>query len=187
MQKIAAWLYQKTTLSVVIAASIIFIFFMVAVLPPMANRLSEIAGVSVSPDTSFIYNATDLYTMAEDYGDQGRSYYIYSRFTFDLVWPLAYLFFLTAVISYLFKTNRWRSKLPLVNLLPLLAFLFDLLENSGASLVMFRYPLQTKIIAELVPLFTFTKWVFVGLSFIAIVVGLVLLFARKNPSDSVSP
>jgi len=187
VQKIAELLYQKTTLTVVVAASAIFIFFMVAVLPPMANRLIEITGVSVSPDTSFIYNATDLYAMAEAYGDQGRAYYIYSRFTFDLAWPIAYLFFLTSGISYLFKINGWVSRLRLINLLPLLAFLFDLFENTGASLVMFRYPVPTRVIAGLVPLFTFTKWIFVGLSFTALVAGLILLLAKKRPSDPVFP
>jgi len=58
----------------------------------MAGGLAELTGTDVSPDTSVFYSAGELYGMAESYGEEGRAYYIYSRFTFDLIWPAAYLF-----------------------------------------------------------------------------------------------
>jgi len=177
-KQLSSWCYRAVNCPVLVAAVIIFVFFLVVVLPGMAGGLSELAGTDVSPDTSFIYSAEELYGMAEMYGEEGRSYYIYSRFTFDLIWPAAYLFFLAASVSYLFRylhpNNHWR----LVNLLPFAGAVFDILENSAASLVMYRYPLPTAVIAQLAPIFTFIKWFFIVLSFLALVAGFVLSLLR---------
>lgn len=178
--KLSSWCYRVVALPVVIAAVVVFAFFIMVVLPQMAGQLSASSGVDISPDTSFIYTARDLYAMAEAYGLEGRAYYIYSRFTFDLIWPAAYLFFLAATITYLFRFLPGKSPWRLVNLLPFAGTLFDLFENSAASLVMFRYPVETAVLAHLAPLFTFLKWLFIALSFVVLVAGLVFKVARKQ-------
>ncbi len=178
--RLSSWFYQVVTRPVLIAAIVIFIFFMAVVLPHMAGQLTALTGVESSPDTSFIYSADDLYAMAEAYGADGRAYYILSRFTFDLIWPAAYLFFLAATITALFRFLPESSPWRLVNLLPFAAVLLDLLENSAASLVMFRYPEPTALIAQMAPLFTFLKWLFVAFSFIALVLGLILKTVRSR-------
>lgn len=116
--------------------------------------------------------------MAEGYGAEGRSYYIKSRYTFDLAWPVVYLFFLvssiTAVFRYFLPDSSWR----LVNVLPFVGVIFDFLENTTASIVMYRYPLPSPVIAELAPIFTFLKWSFIGASIIALFVGLSIQSLR---------
>ena len=178
--KLSSWCYQAVTLPVIIAAVVIFALFIIVVLPQMAGQLAAISGVDISPDTSFIYTARDLYSMAEAYGPAGRDYYIYSRFTFDLIWPAAYLFFLAATISYLFRFLPEKSFWRLLNLLPFAGAFLDLLENSAASLVMFRYPAETAVVVHLAPLFTFLKWLFVALSIAALVTGIVLKIIRAR-------
>ena len=151
----------------VLLALLVFIVFMVFVLPAQSAQAAETSGGAGSADTSFFYTAADLYHMAEAYGVQGRQAYIRARFTFDLVWPIAYAFFLTTAISWLFskalpEASRWH----LLNIAPVLGMLFDYLENIGASLVMARYPLQTAVIDLLTPVFSLLKWLFVSGSFI---------------------
>lgn len=174
MYKLSSWFYRVSGTPILLVAILIFIFFMVVFLPNMAGQLGDITGVDVSPDTSFIYSSTDLYEMAEAYGEEGRAYYIYSRFTFDVAWPLAYMLFLVVTTSYLYRDHLTGSSWKLVNLLPLAGGLFDFLENSAASLVMYRYPLETPVVATLAPGFTFIKWVAIFLSFAALVIGLLL-------------
>lgn len=166
--------YRVVTTPLVLVAVAVFALFMVMVLPNMAGRLTDLTGVSVSPDTSLIYSSKDLYAMSEAYGSVGRAYYIYSRFTFDLAWPAVYLLFLASLITRLFRFLSPNDLRRLVNLLPFIAVIFDLLENSAASLVMFRYPLASPLAAFLAPVFTFFKWVFIGLSFIVLLIGLFL-------------
>ncbi len=118
--------------------------------------------------------------MAEDYGAEGRAAYIYARFTFDLIFPLAYLFFLTTSISWLLsrgltETPRWR----LLNLFPLAGAVFDYLENISTSLVLGRYPAQTPVIDVMAPVFTLVKWFFVNGSFVLLILGLLLFLWKR--------
>ncbi len=82
-----------------------------------------------TPDLSFMYSVNDLYEMAESYGEQGRSDYVRARFTFDLVWPIVYTFFLVTSISWLFgkATPAEKSIWQRANLVPLLAMVLDYL------------------------------------------------------------
>ena len=179
MKKLSNWLYSICSTKLVIISIIIFIIFMVGVLPIVSNYTAKITGGSESPDTSIIYKADDLYKMAHDYGVMGRKAYIVLRFTFDLLWPLAYLFFMVAVIS---KLLSWavaeNSKLRYLNLLPFLGALFDYLENIGASIVVGRYPLKTAVIAELTPIMTLLKWIFISGGFI-VLIALLLYHGYK--------
>ncbi|PPA69281.1 hypothetical protein [Jeotgalibacillus proteolyticus] len=159
---------------------LIFAAFIGFILPAEAERSSEQTGSSRSPDSSFIYSANDLYSMAEEYGEDGRQSYIKARFSFDLVWPLAYTFFLTAALSFFYRPfGKWQ----LFNLLPIFGTLFDFLENISASLVMFRFPGRTPVVAELAPIFTLVKWVSIYASFGIILIGIVLwviyIFRKK--------
>jgi len=171
---LSAWCYRAVTLPVLLFALIIFMFFMVIVLPSMSGQLSGLTGAAVSPDTSFIYSAGDLYNMAEAYGETGRSYYIYQRFTFDLAWPAVYLLFYVAVLTALFRVLPGGHLLRLANLFPFGGALFDLLENISAALVMYRYPRVSPVAANLAPLFTVTKWVLIAASSLAVLVGIFI-------------
>jgi hypothetical protein len=173
-KRFSAWCYRAVTIPLLLIAVAVFALFMVIVLPNMAGRLTDLTGVNLSPDTSFLYSAKDLYAMAEAYGSAGRAYYIFSRFTFDLAWPAVYLLFLATLITRFFRFLDPGDPRRLVNLLPFIAVFFDLLENSTASLVMFRYPLASPVAVILAPAFTFLKWIFIGLSFAALAIGLFI-------------
>ncbi|QKS71243.1 hypothetical protein FLK61_31525 [Paenalkalicoccus suaedae] len=151
-------------------ALIIFASFIAFVLPNEAMESSAVTGSDRSPDGSYLYSSQDLYEMAAKYGEEGRAYYIRARFTFDLVWPVAYWFFLTTALALSFKRVAMPSRLVL---LPTFAALFDLAENMAASLVMYRYPATTPFIDSLAPLFTFLKWNAIYASFALIPVGII--------------
>jgi hypothetical protein len=159
-------------------ATATFVVFLTIILPDEASRNAAYFGDAPTPDGSFIYSASDLYDMASAYGEDGRRYYIRSRFTFDVVWPLAYGWFLWAGIAY-FGRAVGRSRIRYTVLLPILAVLLDFAENTSASIVMACYPDQVPVLAHLVPAFTFAKWVAIGLSFTAFgVLALVWLGKR---------
>jgi hypothetical protein len=171
---LSSWLYWVTSGWVAVLAVVIFAVFSATVLP--AQSASEPADQDVpAPDLSIYYTADELYRMAESYGQAGRQEYVRARFTFDLVWPVVYTLFLTALISWiggrvLPEESRWR----LVNLLPLTGMAFDYLENIATSLVMLRYPAETPVVPFLAGVFTSLKWLFIGAAFIVLVVLLIL-------------
>jgi hypothetical protein len=181
MQRISQYFYSKSSFWVFLITLALFVMFMLVVLPAESDRSAQVTGSVKSPDTSFYYTKTELYQMAEAYGQEGRLYYLDSRISFDIVWPLVYTFFLINSISWILnKTILEESKLRLLNLAPMAGILLDFLENISNMVVMFRYPLRTDILASLAGIFTSLKWVFVGGSFLILVFGVVLWVGVKT-------
>jgi hypothetical protein len=180
MVGLSRWLERISKGWVAILAVVIFFVFTPLVLPQQAARFEAVAGDGPSPDQSFIYTPSDLYGMAEAYGPEGRAAYVRARWTFDVIWPLVYTFFLATAISWLGKRAFPEgSRARLLNLVPVLGLLFDYLENLCASIVMARYPAQTPVIDLLTTIFTPIKWVFVVGSFVALAVVAVAAIARR--------
>lgn len=183
LNKVSNWFYQRVNWKWVAAAVVVFACFIVLILPWQAAKSEEATGGGQSPDSSFLYTADDLYQMAEQYGEAGRSAYIYARFTFDLIWPLAYLLLLVVLLSVLYRVLPVKSRWRWVNLIPVLGWAMDMLENIGASLIMYRYPERTTVLAELTPVFTLLKWCLIYASFAALVPGVlitVLCYIRRR-------
>jgi hypothetical protein len=175
MNKLSSTLHQYSTGWVTLAAVLLFLVFAATVLPGQARIAAETSGGASSPDTSLTYSVEELYTMAQAYGPDGRQAYIRARWTFDLVFPLVYTALLVTTLSRLSRRHfppdsRWQW----ANLVPVMAMIFDYLENSATSLVMARYPATTAVIDYLAPAFTLVKWALVYASF-----GLLLVWVLK--------
>jgi len=172
--RISSFVHRISTGPATLAGLLLFLYFLIGVLPAQSTRMGDASGAIGSPDTSFLYSTEDLYRMAETYGEAGRSAYVRARFTFDLIWPLVYLFFLATSTSWslaraLPEGHRWRT----LNLFPFPGWLLDMLENLGSSIVMINYPSRTPVIDSLTPVFTTLKWLFVSGSFLILVAAFV--------------
>ena len=177
--RLSDWLYKVSSAWVTLIAVAVFFLFSALVLPGQSSSASIDPAIG-SPDLSIYYSAGDLLQMAEAFGEQGREEYIRARFTFDLVWPLVYTFFLVTTISWVYSrlgaaTKNWR----IINLLPVFGILGDYLENIATSMVMWRYPLNMPLVAWLAGIFTALKWLLIGGSFISLVLGLILLLWQE--------
>lgn len=180
LRRLSDSFYKKSTLAVLAVAVLLFGFFIGVVLPQEAQRAQEQTGGSRSPDTSFWYSAQDLAVMAESYGPEGRAYYVRSRFSFDLVWPAVYGLFLTASLSFLYRRLNLPVPWRFVNLLPLVAVMLDLAENTAASLFMYFYPRLLPGAAAVAPWFTAGKWIVIGASFLFLFGGIASFFVRRR-------
>ena len=189
--KTSDWLFKVSSGWLALVGVLIFLLFTALVLPAQSSSDDAFNADVGSPDLSFYYSADDLYQMAEAYGEAGRTEYIRVRFTFDLLWPLVYTFFLTTSISWVYgRAFPGEHKVRRVNIIPLLGMLFDYLENITTSTVIWRYPSQTPVLASLAGVFTMIKWVLVGGSFLILLVGIVIgigkwLKNRKSSRQSV--
>jgi hypothetical protein len=170
--RFSGWLYRISNGWVTLAGVVLFLLFTALVLPAQTAREDSQIGEIGSPDLSFYYSADDLYRLAEAYEAGGRTEYIQVRFTFDLVWPLVYTFFLATAISWVFaRTFSEGSKWQLANLVPVMGMLFDYLENISTSLVMWRYPAKAPVVDWLAGVFTGLKWILISASFILLLIG----------------
>lgn len=173
-KRLSDWIHSVSNGWVALSTMLIFLLFTLLVLPEQAARAEASTGGAGSPDMSFYYTAHDLYELAEVYGEGGRRAYVRARFTFDLVWPLVYTIFLSAGISWVNRRafgleSLWQR----ANLVPVLAALFDYLENVSTSLVMIRYPSSTALVDVLATVFTMVKWILVTGSFAILLAGTV--------------
>lgn len=174
---------NKINLIWVILATIVFALFIGFVLPRASEYSNEMIGDYDSPDSSFTYSSQDLYNMAKDYGESGRKEYIKLRWTFDVVWPIAYTLFLAAWILKLTEYTPVNKFSKYIVTLPIVAMGFDYLENIGATIVMWRYPLTSGVIASLTPIMTTIKWIILSGSFIVLILLInLIIFTRLRDS-----
>jgi len=164
---------------ITLAAVIIFLIFSVTVLPDQSAKAAAYSAEIGSPDLSLFYTPEDLYHMAEQFGESGRQAYVRARFTFDLAFPIVYGAFLLSCVGWaLGKLTLENSNWRLLVLIPLFAVLFDLFENTAASIVISQYPQPSPLAAVLAPFFTLLKWFFVGSGFL-LAATLPLLYGIK--------
>ena len=182
MEKIVKKLSHPLLAVLGVAVITIFLLF---ILPDESKKAAEYTPEGKSFDTSLFYRADSVYDKIASYSDDGRAAYIHARWTFDLVFPLAYGFFcLTAAAFGLVRLVRPDSNLILVLLFPLLAVLFDLGENIFVTVLMVNYPRELIFIPAAASACTFMKWIFVTISMLQAVLlpaaaGLKFLFPQR--------
>ncbi len=128
------------------------------------------------PDTNLTYSSQYLLEIANNYGTDGRLAYIISAFTFDVAWPIAYGGFLLLTLSWI--TKKVTLPIPfwkMANLIPATGLVFDFLENSSISIVLARYPNNSFPLPTLAGLFTLAKWIFLTVSALSILLGMLKL------------
>jgi hypothetical protein len=167
MKKFIAKIVNHTSPIIVFLSLLIFMSFIILVLPQEAAK-SEAFGLNESIDTSFYYTSQDIYRIAQSYGEEGRAFYIRQRFTFDLVWPIAYTQFILIASAYFYKKTKLLKASNLLYV-SLVAAGFDYLENIMTSTVLYRFPQTTPIIAEMAGIMTLLKWSTLSLSFLILI------------------
>ena len=156
---------------VVAVAAVLFVAFLVAVLPAQSRAAEQISNGAGTPDMTLIYLPVDLYRMAEAYGEAGRVAYIQARFQFDIIWPIVYTFFLAFSTSWLLnKIPSVKPKWHYLNILPVFGMLADYTENITASIVMARFPQLTTGVDYLASIFSLAKWLLIYSSFAAVII-----------------
>ncbi len=165
MKEIANWLQRISSTRLMAITALVMIGFSLLFLPGQTESSKLYSGGAGIPDLLFSYTPQQIYQMAADYGANGRQAYIQARWTFDLIFPLVYVSFLAVGISwYLNRLPGWVDTCKLASLLPILAGVFDFLENIGTSLTMAIYPQRLPALLVLASLSTPLKWILVGLS-----------------------
>ena len=141
--------------------------FMATILPAKAADAASYTPTGASFDTSFFYTPAQAIERVGLYSPEGRAAYVYDRWTFDLVWPLVYGFFLLSGwafgLSCLLPANnggRDRGPAPWL-LVPAMAVIFDFIENTAVTVLMLAYPASPFTAAVVASAGTLIKWILV--------------------------
>ena len=130
-------------------------------------------------DTQLFYMPEEAFSTIGLYGD-ASTFWIRTYLTWDVVNPVLYTLIFGLFISWLFQRSfKPGSNLQRLNLLPLGAGLFDLLENISIVTMLSAYPAPRTFVAWLSTLFTMSKISFLAVSALLILFGLVKAATNK--------
>lgn len=153
----------------------VLVIFMAVTLPGLQAASAGIEGL----DTTFLYTPEEAYTNLAAYTDAGREVLRRFHVTVDLVNPILYSSLLILLISWLFRRSfAPQSRLQKLNLLPLGAALFDLLENVSIFILFSVYPQRPDSVAWLATTSTVLKTLCIYGSFALVLIGVA--GAAKN-------
>lgn len=125
------------------------------------------------------YTPDEAYKLFEALGVPGRFFYARLLLLLDFAFPLSYMLFWAAAITYLFHRLLPKDNLILkLNLFPVAAALFDYLENFLILDMLFTFPKRVNIVAVLANYMTIAKNFFMWISLIVLLLGLVLYVGK---------
>ncbi len=130
------------------------------------------------PDISINYSTSDLFSFLNCIGPEGRFNYQIMHLTIDLTFPLIYGFFFFELSRHLIMKMNIRHKLILM--IGFLASIFDFLENFSLIYISKKYPVRLEGIAGAVKYFTITKFTFISLSILLVIVLSAVYFTQKQ-------
>ena len=176
------YIYQNVSTKQVLIFFILFVLFTSLALPFVSSYTTKVIGVSESPDTSFNFHLDHLFDIVDSYGERGRLFYVTMRWTFDIVWPLIYTVFLVSSIAYLARRSNCKfGYKPLY--FPLLAVLFDFLENINATIIMLLYPKRIDFFGYMLIGSSIMKWAMIGISFGVVIIFFIRFIIVKDRSS----
>jgi hypothetical protein len=170
LSKLSGLFYSWERGWLILAIFLAFALFEAVTLPLLK---AAPGGSIVSLDAQFFYTPEKAFSTVAAYGD-AAPFWIRVYLTWDTANPILYALAFSLLISWLFQRgfkpgNKWQR----LNLLPVGAGLFDLLENICIVTLLAVYPSQPEPLAWLGTVFTMSKVIFLGTSALLVLVGLV--------------
>jgi hypothetical protein len=156
------------------------------VMPLAAGILAFAANNHVLPlDLMFFYTPAQAFEMIDKYGEAGRSLYLKIELTADILYPIIYTLFYGLLLSWLFqRAFKTDSPMQKLNLVPVGAWFFDLLENVGIVSMLAMSPSKSTFLAWLTIFFGSLKWAFflatIGLALVGLVRAAINGFRKQE-------
>jgi hypothetical protein len=171
LQRWANW----KAIAILAALFLIFDFFIL----PAAKAYPGEENLPVL-DLKFWYMPQQAYQAIAEYGPEARRSAAWMHLTIDVAYPLVYGLLLSLSLAMVFRGAAPQQSQLL--LFPWRAVIADYLENAGLVAMFLLYPSQFPFLAWITAVFTALKWLQIGFSFLALLVGslLLLLGRAKN-------
>lgn len=169
----------------ILALIVVLIVFEAVTLP----ILQRSPGGNIEPlDARFFYTPQAAFSTIASYED-ARSFWIGVYLSWDIINPILYGLILSLLLSWtLQRSFKAESRLRRLNLLPLVAAFFDLLENASIVTLLATFPARLTLIAWLSTLCTMSKVGILGVSALMILFGIIRAamkgFRLQSPRDS---
>ena len=148
--------------------------FLETILSKKSLELFEITKGKTAFDVTFLFGVDYVNTYIQALGEVGVKIYLQNLLTLDLLYPISY-----GVGGLLLFTKLFEGKKQVISFAPVIAGLFDILENLSVVSALTLYPQNPVFISYLIILFSHMKWIFVILQ-IPILLYALYHFAKKK-------
>jgi hypothetical protein len=173
LYKISNWFHSRAKGRLILSVLGSFVIFM-GVLLPIFNHIYPASVKMISLDDPVFYTPTEIFSIVESWGNDGRTLQFWFHLTWDFIVPILGLLFIGLFLSWLLQRSfKPESKLQKLNLVAL-ASIFDLLENFCIAIIILAYPVRPMVIAWMKIVFTLSKYGFGVLIILLILAGLVI-------------
>jgi len=170
ISKISTLLHSWARGWLILALFATFVVFIAITLPVLQGSPG---GSIESLDARVFYTPEEAFSTVGSYGE-ASGFWIRIYMTWDLVNPILYTLIFGLLISWLFQRSfRPGNKLQILNVVPVGAGVFDVLENVSIVILLLAYPARPTVVAWLSTAFTMSKTFFLALSALLILIGVV--------------
>jgi len=149
------WLSKPSSIALFLGFYLVFVIFM---LPKLSGEMQSTPPI----DLAFTYTVNEVYAWIEAYGEDGRHAYMVGEMTIDIIYPIIYTALFIGILGYMtsYKEDPRLYGIRWLVITPLAIWFFDLLENTGIVLMLYRFPEQLNNVAVLTSFATTMKWSF---------------------------
>ena len=144
------------------------------ILPGQLTKMESGSGGVGPIDLQIFFTPEKAYGMVASYSPEVRAAYRFFELTGDIIYPIVYTLFFALAITWLFQRGfSGDSDMRRYNVLPFGAGFIDLFENLCIVAMLSVYPSTPAALAWIATIFTLIKWLFVILTAILLLYGLV--------------
>lgn len=136
-------------------------------------------GDIIALDAQIFYTPEHAFETIASYGD-AAGFWALMYITWDIITPILYTLSFALLISWLFLRGfDSDSKMQKLNVLPIGAGFFDVLENISIAIMLSVYPSEPVIIAWIATIGTVLKVSLLGISIFLVLIGVVKATINK--------
>jgi hypothetical protein len=155
----------------ILAILVAFVIFAAVTMPGIQAASGDVEGLDYA---KYFYTPDEAFATVASYDAAGRATLRVYYLTGEIVNPILYTSFFILLISWLFQRGfQPESNMQRLNVLPIGALIFDLLENVCIATMLSVYPARPTLVAWLSTVGTTTKYIFFYASCLLVLVGLV--------------
>lgn len=170
-------LQGRTVLIFIVVTNVIYFMMILWTIPYV---MSFADGLQILDMRPLGYNQYDVNQLMNELGIAGRSAYLYRQIPLDMIYPflfgLSYYLLLTWLLTKLYLlSSRWA----LLIYLPIIAALFDYLENIGIIFLLDTHPDYSAFEVSVFSFFSVVKSSFSMVYFVSLIIFLLIFLWKK--------
>lgn len=153
---------------------------MMAFMRYTALQVKIISGGTGVLDLNFGNSVENITQTMIELGYDGRMYYMKHFLVVDCIYAIIYaMFYFFSIIFLLHKNKVKRNIICILSILPIVGMLFDWLENISLYFLLVNGTIESKMWCMILRISNIVKFLFVYLSLVLVVLGILYYFFRK--------